>query len=824
MGLNIYKESFSGSYNGITPSTMMEEGGISGGQNMRKISSGGGWKGRGGNTLMNTTAGEDGTAIRSLHYYEHPRNGDTHFIKQINNKLLSNSVNVGEIAQEDGEWLLQENGEAILWEAGGGALDASIELGGDMGVTVGATPGFSCQVGEYIVYADGSGPPLVWGGENPFCRAFLVVLDGTTTVPNDYTSKVIDGRDSTFAVLSTNAAGKFYVVSPERASGVKLEFVTVNTTAETLTVKAWRTDSFDAVAGLDDSTEVSGTTTMAQNGIVAWNESALDTMRIFGGVMGYVYEFSFSGAIEAAEVTKCQVLFDITEMSNKWDSVWNDVANVVLYDAANYKQVYGSVSNESEEQVANLATATKVYIKTVQPAAAFGIGIVPDKYESDGAKISALKYWSGSAWTDVFANISDLTNDGSNSFARSGVIAINNADAITPQKVAFETVGDFIPGYWYEITFDAAIGADTEMYLTLYAPQPESLGDYNGCAEFNGDLYLWGDRAYGNRLRYANWAHIDCFVGPQAGYTAPFGDESPVKRAINLDKYLIVLKDSSVWGMGLDRVPFRICDGTGIASPQSAVVSEIGVSNMKKDELVKVLIWQDTDGIYMFDGQTTVKKISPPIDHYFNPEYSTAISTDNIDNLSAFMDHNNDEYHLCVPDQERVFSTRTLEWYPAFVREMPLSCGITIKTPSGRKRTYGGTETGFLLLLENDTTDKDSSNADVAIIQALATRELEVPEILSFNLRRLWFEFKNKVSGSTGIYIYKNGESAVVDFETVSMAHATDSSANYVRPMLDMSLQRINSFKLYFYCSTADVQMQIHNLFYEIEAIGLTGK
>ena len=475
------------------------------------------------------------------------------------------------------------------------------------------------------MYADGSGTPLFWGGDYPACKAFNVLLAASPNTPNDYTKKVVDGKTDTYASLGTAATDKFYICSHEVIDSVRLTLSGVNNNAAVLGVNSLRAAGFGAVIDLVDGTDTAGAT-LSKTGTISWTKSAFDVMGIRAGVMGYWYEFTVSAIIDAVTVTTCTVSFPIHALSNKWDSVLNDVANVIVYDGTNYKQVYGSVSNESEEQYADLSSldaAGYIYIKTVEPAAAFAIGMVPDKYQGNGAQIDAFDYWNGSAWTTITpaTYLTDLTDDGTNSLSKSGMIIIDTASSLTPQKTAFETGGDFLPGYWYRIGFDAAFDTDTHMYLVLYAPQPEALGTYDGCVEFNGDLYLWGDKQYRNRLRYSNWAHPDCFSGPYSGYTAPFGDESPIRCAISTDKYLIVWKKGSTWRMRPDRMPELIASTTGIASPKTAQVAETGVEKMRVDEKVKVAIWQDIDGVYTYDMQTGIMKISPP---------STIISTLNI--------------------------------------------------------------------------------------------------------------------------------------------------------------------------------------------------
>jgi hypothetical protein len=85
-GLQSYKEQFTGKYDGISPETLLPNGWISDGLNMRKVGPAGGWKPRKGCYLHNATQ-LAAASILSLHQYTHPRNDDYHFFAQCNSNL-----------------------------------------------------------------------------------------------------------------------------------------------------------------------------------------------------------------------------------------------------------------------------------------------------------------------------------------------------------------------------------------------------------------------------------------------------------------------------------------------------------------------------------------------------------------------------------------------------------------------------------------------------------------------------------------------------------------------------------------------------------------
>ena len=191
MANQVFEEHFTGKYDGVIPALLLPKGSLSGGANVRKVSPGGGWKVRKGSTLWNTAALGDPDAINSLHYYKNPKKEDAHFIGQYDSKLYDL--------------------EALPTGGYSGVTS--------LGVTVGTTPGFSDVVGENWFYADGSGRPITWGGDEPLCSGF-VVYDSSATAYIDYTRKVTDGRTSTLALLGTGVSDTYFVCSGEIASGI----------------------------------------------------------------------------------------------------------------------------------------------------------------------------------------------------------------------------------------------------------------------------------------------------------------------------------------------------------------------------------------------------------------------------------------------------------------------------------------------------------------------------------------------------------------------------------------------------------------------------
>ena len=371
MPIQIFKEQFSEKYDGTTPETMLPKGAIADGKNVRKISQVGGWKPRKGCALHNTTAAESGTAVKSLHYYEHPRNADYHFIAQCNSKLLDST-----------------NDPPASGAAFGSALVTS---------EVGTTPGFSDVVGEHLFYADGNAP-LVYGGDEPFCSGFLT-WDNSTSAYVDYSRWVRDENGDTEGEILGTADDYVLVCSPEIAESIVLDLGTnVNSNAVTAVVSSWQSGAWSdrtSDAAWSDGT-ASGGATLAQDGTIAWTRQSSDTMRVFNGIMGYWYKLSWSGAMSGSvDVVSCKVVFDMTAVSNKWNGIPNWPTGAKFYDASDtaFEDCLGKVTNEATSQYVDLDAATTsdfIYLKASEPVAGFGFAVPVGYANSADAEVDQI--------------------------------------------------------------------------------------------------------------------------------------------------------------------------------------------------------------------------------------------------------------------------------------------------------------------------------------------------------------------------------------------------------------------------------------------------
>jgi hypothetical protein len=699
--------------------------------------------------------------------------------------------------------------------------------------------------------ADGSGAPILWGGDTPFCSQF-VVYDTSKTTYVDYTRDVVDNQDDTKALLLEAANDKVYVCSPEIAEGIKLDLgTTVNSNASVATVKSWVAGAWSDRSATDGT--ASGGATLAIDGSLTWTRNATDAMRVINGYMGYWYEISWTNALSSSvDVVACWVNFDVARVTNKWSGVYETPLAVRFYDqsAGQYIDYTGKLTNESTSQYLQLDAATTsdfIYIKSAEPLAGIGFGIVDGYENTANAQITAtdgVEHWDGDSWSnDAIAAAEDGTlDDGADSsFAQTGTVWWNVAGLIARKRTM-----DFddTPGYWCRVSWDAELdntGDDIRLFFVVVAPFPEVLKSYDGVIEFKGRALLWGDPEYPNRLRYSAKDRPDCFSGSDSGYTDAFGDNTAIVSAVRFHNELLVFKANSVWLLeGYSPQTFgtlRLADTVGCCAVKTPQVIETGPPITHQDEGLSVALWMDTDGIYAIDGRKP-QKISLPVDHYFNTEYGTAIAAADLDNVQAFVDRLNNEYHLLMPNGgsghgvELVFNPLQNDWYPPWDRTVGgandyLVSGINLRGTANRYHTYGGGSAGRIYRLENDTSDKDASDADVAITHQFKTRAISADPkqspSLTFTFRKVYLEASAVTSPTTKTVttnFYKDQATSGTAVTTPAAISLANSGYSLVMDGVSTNQPRCLAAQIEFIAATIDLEMEARSIIYSLEVLG----
>jgi hypothetical protein len=798
-------ERLTGKYDGVTFPEFMTEGSLSGGRNVRKVSPMGGWKPRKGYSLLNTTAA--GTDVLGVWGYRNKTTRDYHLISQIDGALRDSTSTQEDLLTESGETILTEGGLTLASVSSSDPFTQATSIGASLVSGLSAEQrGFGATVGGEFVYADGSGAPIIYGGQSPLCEAFLLA-SGSDFV--EYSREVKDSLTSTYAVLPNSSTPVYYVCSRERASGLLLNFAQTNSDALTVTVAAYRSGSWTNVSSQSDGT--SGTNTHDTDGTISWTASSSDAMTILGNKMGYWYRVTFSGALstQAVRITQCRVVRTASRMSNKWDGTLRYPTGAMFYDASAgvYEDRLGAVTSVSEDEYMDLDAGTTddfVYIKTPEPAAIFGLAIPKGQNNGTAGNVDAVEYWNGSAWTSIA--FSDTTLMGGASFAQTGMISFTARH--TPAKLILDSDGDNVPGYWYRLSWDATLSAGTQIYTIVYGSQPADLENIAGVVEFQGRAIYWGHPLYPNRLILSPYERPDEVAALEDSLSQPCGSGEVIACGV-LQDTLVIIADRGVFASTDGTTIQTVSNAIGIVARASFAVSEFGDRKMNTERIQSVALWTDADGVYKFD-KTGLSKISPPVDQYFNKNYDEVLTAAQLQAIQATVNPLNNEYCLVLPDRELVYALATDEWYPPWYREIPLRSINSVKDSDDLYRLVGGSQDGFLLLMEETSNDRDTSNTEVAIEHSIITRALvaSTPH-LEFCVRKLWTLFKVQSSGDITCKIYGNHASTGVEEYTPSMPSLASATQDYTIPYVDLSTEESTSIRVEFSCNTLNVEMWI---------------
>jgi hypothetical protein len=798
-------ERLTGKYSGVSFAEFMPEGSLSGGKNVRKASPVGGWKPRKGYSLLNTTA--TATPILGVWSYKNKISQDYHLLSQVGEALRDSTATQEDLLTEGGEVLQTEQSEGLQIVSSSEPFEQATALGSSLVTGLSAEKrGFGATIGGEFVYADGSGAPIIYGGQSPLCEAFLLANSSDFV---EFSNEVKDTLTTTYAVLPNSTTPVYYVCSKEPASGLLLNFAQTNSDALTVTVAAYRSGSWTNVSNQSDGT--TGSNTHDTDGTISWTASSLDEMTVLGNKMGYWYRVTFSGALssQAVHISQCRVVRSVARMSNKWDGTFRYPTGAMLYDASAgiYEDRLGAVTSVSEDEYMDLdagATDDFIYVKTPEPAAIFGFAIPKGQNNSAAGNIDAVEYWNGSAWTSLA--FSDTTLMGGASFAQTGVISFTARH--TPAKLILDSDGDNVPGYWYRFSWDATLSAGTQVYTIVYGSQPADLLSIEGVVEFRGRAVYWGHPLYPNRLILSPYERPDEVASLEDSLSQPCGSGRIVACGV-LQDTLVVIADQGVFVSTDGTTIQTVSHAIGIVAQASFAISEFGDREMNKEQVRSVALWVDADGVYKFD-KTGLAKISAPVDLYFNKIYDEVLTATELQDIQATVNPLTNEYCLVLPDKELVYSLATEEWYPPWYRELPLRSINSVKDSDGLYRFVGGTQGGFLLLMEETDNDRDSSNTEVAIDHSIKTRAIVASApILEFCVRRLWAIMKVQTAGSVTCTIYANHVSTGTEESTPTALSPVSGTQDYTIPLIDLSTKESTSIVVEFSCNRLDTEMWI---------------
>jgi hypothetical protein len=522
-----------------------------------------------------------------------------------------------------------------------------------------------------------------------------------------------------------------------------------NTETSTLTVKEFTGTAWASLTATDN-TAVGGKA-LAQTGTVTWS-STVDTSvpRYINGLSLYWYQFYMdAGSMQLYYVT---VDAPIQTLKNIWDGESVNASKVKKYISAAYTD-YSNYWNPKQEKwcaehdpnrvtprcwnnqdyinlvgdnddntfidVSSLATTSLILLGFEERMQGFDIRFVPDKTNSTGSTTMSLKYWNGSAVTNV-QGLNDGTATSTTSFNKNGVVSftpVNEGEEFKRQ------IGDSYPLYYYQFSFAAALDASVQISEIRGIPAPVTIPAHRFSTTYQNRLWLFDEvNGGGNVARYSALNSPDIFNGKDSGMFI-IGNGSTITAAASLynvltsttgsmEQLIITKKDETHRLIAATNAGWnvqKISSTVGCTAPLTMTAADLAdIDNTKK----QIAIWMNDKGVYMSDGNT-VRSISDDIKVYFNPDDVRYIPAAMQSKSIGWYDNSTKSYKLLVAsgatatylNTELEYSLKYNEWTKIYREEgataNPLQSGFQVFNTDGGSYSYGGGKNGFMYRLEN---------------------------------------------------------------------------------------------------------------------------
>ena len=691
-----------------TPFVGLKPGSLSEAQNMKRPAAGVpvGWTMRNGMTKHNTTTLGANT-VNSLQKYVNKDFGTRCFMAQYNDTAIHLATNTPPTAGTT-------FGSSIYTATGATSAAFGDHINDDWVAAVdGATP-FSWAGGS--AYPDGFYVDHdVAGGENAY-------MDGYRLVRNDDTDTYITFLQD---VAANNEA---YIGFRRPIEDFDLNFgTTKNSVTAAMSVYYWEDDgtpAWTAVSNLVDGTS-SDSKTMAQDGTVSWDADPSDEQpRLLAGTRDQLFWYKVTvdaDITNGVKVYECIVTDNVSAISNLWSGYL--VLNVgCLMDAGSgYVDYSGEVTDGTDAtyiEMDSFATSSELYVAFVNRAFGINVSMVASS-PNDQASTVTVKYWDSAsdAWTTV-GTVVDGTSDGTASLAQSGMMSWSGSNITEDKRVLG---GITVPFYWYQITWSAFLGSDTQIWEISQAEKPDAINKYKGVIEYNDRAVWWPGKFSKSALDFSQAGFPHIMNGPDSGSTGPLFGPGEVNAMARISSYALVSTKNPYRLYLLEgKVPnsfdsLLLSSNIGVVAPKSLVVIEDKVPIFNTERSVHSGIFMASDGVYMSDGMTLIK-VSQPIADYFN-ESAPYIEPATMDDSYAWVNYKTMTVHFAVPinttgsgtqttlNKELVYSYVTNEWYDTYVRASPAACGLSLVGSDNDRMTYVGDYAGFVHRVNTGTAD-----------------------------------------------------------------------------------------------------------------------
>jgi len=796
-----------------TPFVGLKPGSLSESQNMRRPAPGVpvGWTMRKGMTKHNTTTLGANT-INSLSQYVNKDFGTRCFFAQYNSTGLYLATNDPPTA--------------------GTTFGSSVYT-----ATGASTPAFTDHINDDWVGAATGASPWAWSGGTAYPDGFYIDHDvvGAENAYNDGYKLVRNADTATYITFLQDVAAnnEAYIGFRRPIDGFNLYLgTTKNSVNATMAVSYWEDDgtpAWTAVSSLSDGTSADSKT-LAQNGAVTWTANPSNEQpRVLDGTRDHLFWYKVTvnaDITNAVRVYKCTVTDDVESISNLWSGYL--VLNVgCLMDAGSgYVDYSGEVTDGTDATYVELdsfATTSELYVAFVDKALGINVSMVATSPNDQAATVT-VKYWNSAsdAWTTV-GTVVDGTSDGTNALAQSGMISWTGSSITEDKRVLG---GITVPFYWYQLSWSATLGTDTQIWEVSQAQKPDTFDKYNGVIEYNDRAVWWPGKYSKSGLDFSQAGYPHIMNGPDSGSTGALFGPGEVNAMARISSYALVSTKNPYRLYLLEgKVPssfvsLLLSSNIGVVAPKSLVVIEDKVPIFNTERSVHSGIFLASDGFYMTDGMTLIK-ISQPVADYFN-ESAPYIEPDYMDDAYAWINYKTKTVHFAVPinttgtgtqttlNKELVYSYVNNEWYDTYVRASPAACGLSLVGSDNDRMTYTGDYAGFVHRVNTGTSD-NSTKIDHYIKTAPVTPLMGlVQDALNYSSTLRAVKIKGKADTTASsictITMYPDGKTTGVSAGTVSLLN---SGYSYVAGKKQVS-QTGDEFSFKFESDLLDATMELY--------------
>ncbi len=700
-----------------------------------------------------------------------------------------------------------------------------------------ALKAISCGVGETEIMCNGE-ENWVYHGTQPRPTA-IFHYDVSATSYISWIDEIYSLKTSDVMILDDMATGDYiYLGFWQPFSGAYFAFTAGNDTAATWDVEYFNSGWTD-VSGDSDGTDVGGDT-FKQDGLYSWTLPTDWVPTIVEGGLWYFIRMKPSAQLDAeVEINNIYIQSPMQKMVNLWDQNWQPVSGCYHKDdsQSEFKDYLPKVIDGITatymflEDFEGGADKDGIYIGTPYKPLAFRIKVDPEYTNVGNAEFDVIEGWDGGAW-DAGTGLADTTKGGAAdiaSLSQNGIISFNNG-TIAYRRGMLE--GEEFPMYWTRLEIDAdAVTADVRVWDIAYIPDMDDPSGASSCMEFKDRLLLVGVKDYPNEVWISAPYNPQGFNGNEFTKMV-FGDGRKLTDGVSFFNEALVFKEDSTWLIqGFRRVGagafgrLRLDSKVG-AFRKTAQLGRIWITEAGAgaDDYRNVVFFQHRTGVYFSDGNKPIY-ISDDISSYFNENHADYVGAANIAGIDSWFDYSRDEYHLLFSTGlELVYNAWFKKW-SVFGRSVDLKSGAAVVGSSGEPLTYGGSAIGKVFRLENDTSDKDSADADAAIDAYVLTKAHWPGELEhEINFRRLILVGEGNLTNGGVITIngaYDGGDiTDNTDANYFTLDDTLDTSdtydhRGYVKGMFPFSIgdddieESLHTLQLKFGCSTIDLSIKL---------------